>query len=308
MNRVHMKRDYNWQELIQNYEENINNEYATKYEDWIEPYSKELEAISKENKIVNKGASSEALLEAQKRLNTKLPNSYIDFLKYSNGLLMPDMFVNLLPIEYVDWFYNLNQEWVDIWLEGGDEDEGEEYRDVITGNPVEFKVYDLKDALQISDTLEGDVLLLNPNKKRDGEWEGWWFSNAHPGVVRYENFYDMLNDYLEPCEDKDTDTLTEEEYKKLREKAEKEVANSVNSALASILENMKKMGMSAQEIEAEFRKEQEIVDKYFGDMFNKTINREDVDEETKENLIKEKELDDKKFNEMLSKIKKAQNK
>ena len=254
MNRVHMKRDYNWQELIQNYEKNINNEYATKYEDWIEPYSKELEAISKENKIVNKGASSEALLEAQKRLNTKLPNSYIDFLKYSNGLLMPDRFVNLLPIEYVDWFYNLNQEWVDIWLEGGDEDEGEEYKDVITGNPVEFKLYDLKDALQISDTLEGDVLLLNPNKKRDGEWEGWWFSNAHPGVVRYENFYDMLNDYLEPCEDKDTDTLTEEEYKKLREKAEKEVANSVNSALASILENMKKMGMSAQEIEAVLEK------------------------------------------------------
>lgn len=254
-----MTRDYNWQELIQNYKKNIDNKYAAKYEDWIEPYSKELEAISKENKIVNKGASDEALLEAQKRLNTKLPNSYIDFLKYSNGLLMPDRFVNLLPIEYVDWFYNLNQEWVDIWLEGADEDEGEEYKDVITGDPVQFKVYDLKDALQISDTLEDDVLLLNPNKKRDGEWEGWWFSNAHPGAVRYENFYDMLNDYLKPYEN--TSALTEEEYKKLREKAEKEVENSVNSAFDSIVENMKKMGMSDEDIKAEFKKEQEIVDK-----------------------------------------------
>ena len=43
-------------------------------------------------------------------------------------------------------------------------------------------------------------------------------------------------------------------------------------------------------------------------MFNKAINREDIDEKTKEKLIKEKELDDKYFDEMLNKIKKAQNK
>ncbi len=295
-----METDYNWQELIEEYEKNIDNECRIEYADWIEPYSKELEAIFKENKIVNKSASNEALLEAQKRLDTKLPNSYIDFLQYSNGLLMPDKFVNLLPIEHVDWFYNLNQEWVDIWLECADEDEGEEFKDVITGDPVEFKVYDLKYALQISDTLEGDVLLLNPNKKRDGEWEGWWFSNAHPGVVRYENFYDMLNEYLKPYEN--TNALTEEEYEELQAKSKELIKDSIESAFDSIVENMKKMGMSAQEIEAEFKKEQEIVDKQFGDMFNKVMNREDVNEEIKEKLIKDKELDDEKFNEMLSKI------
>lgn len=244
---------YNWKKLIENYEKNIIDEYRIEYEDWIEPYSKELKLIFKENKIVNKPASKESILESEKKLNTQLPNSYIDFLKYSNGLLMPDKFVNLLPIEHIDWFYNLNQEWVDIWLESADEDEGEEYKDVITEDPVQFKVYDLKYALQISDTLEGDVLLLNPNKKRDGEWEGWWFSNGHPGVVRYESFYDMLNEYLKP--DEESTPLTDEEYKKLQEESQKKINISMDSAMNEIIENMKKMGMNDEEIKEEFAKE-----------------------------------------------------
>lgn len=191
--------DVNWQAMIDGYRQKPK-AYAEEYcAEYFEVRSPGLEAISERDDIVSEsGATDEAIAAAEKRLGVTLPASYKAFLKTTDGMLMPDTFFDLFPVEEIDWFYTLEQEWVDIWEEGAQEDTPDE-RHFIYGadqDPCHVHTGFMRHTLQISNTMEGDVLLLNPKVTDGDEWEAWYFGNSHPGAYRYKSFAAMMQSLL----------------------------------------------------------------------------------------------------------------
>jgi hypothetical protein len=241
-----------WNRWIQNYKVKPK-EYPMEYANWIEPYSKELAKVYEKGEIINKPIREEVIIEVESKLNVTLPPSYIEFLKYSNGLLLPDTFTNILPLENVDWFYTLNQEWVDIW--GEDEVESSDEKYFIYGkeqDTVWMRNRYLKTALQISDSTEGDVLLLNPEVKFGEEWEAWWFSNSLPGALRFKSFKELLQYLLTLTYD---DMVTEEELDKIAQKDKELLKSMEHNIFDDIINGMKAQGLTDKEIGEEFYKE-----------------------------------------------------
>jgi len=241
-----------WNRLVQEYKVKPK-EYTMEYANWIEPYSKELAEVYEKGEIINKPINEKVITEVEAKLNVTLPPSYIEFLKYSNGLLLPDTFTNLLPLESVDWFYTLNQEWVDIW--GEDEVESSDEQYFIYGkeqDTVWMRNRYLKTALQISDSTEGDVLLLNPEIKFGEEWEAWWFSNSLPGALRFKSFKELLQYLLTLTYD---DMVTEEELDKIAQKDKEFLKKIPHNILDNIVSGMKAKGLTDKEIGEAFHKE-----------------------------------------------------
>ncbi len=228
-----------WKELIVQYKEQPI-EYPMEYGDWMEPYSGLLMKIHKSGEIVNSNSiSDDQISEYEAKLNVKLPPSYLEFLKYTNGMLLHNSFVNLLPLENIDWFYTLNKEWVDIWNEDEDDISDEKY--FIYGEKQDtcwMRNKYLKAALQISDSCEGDVLLLNPEVKFGDEWEAWYFSNALAGAMRFRSFKELMEYFLLPQETEEIPQMTDEEYELKRQEGEKLLKHSVNTALKGIAKGM----------------------------------------------------------------------
>jgi hypothetical protein len=137
-----------------------------------------------------------------------------------------------------------------------DEISDEEYYDY-SNNQDSCKIREkyLKTALQISDSLEGDVLLLNPKVKFGKEWEAWWFSNAMPGAMRFKSFKELLIYLLSPQKEKQP--LTEEELIKIQEDGMEQLSKSMDSALSEIFTGMKNSELSPQDILKEFDTTQE---------------------------------------------------
>ena len=56
-----------------------------------------------------------------------------------------------------------------------------------------MRVEYLQTALEISDTGDAAILLLNPQiLTMEGEWEAWFFASWLPGAKRYPSFWDMM--------------------------------------------------------------------------------------------------------------------
>ena len=276
-------------------------EYPMEYGEWAEPYSLELARVYEKGDIINHAVSEEEIEVVEAKLGVKLPPSYIDFLKYSNGLLLPDKFTNLLPLKDIDWFYTLNQEWVDIWNEEEDEVPDDQY--FIYGTEQDsclMRNKYLKTALQISDSVEGDVLLLNPEVKFGEEWEAWWFGNALAGAKRFKSFQELLLYLLEP--EREKDTVSEEEYAKLVERDKEKLAFMENNLLSSIVSDMTKQGLQSEEILLEFEKELAITQAMTEEMLKKA--NEGLKEEDKVTLEEGNSGLIKKVSEMIAKTKK----
>ena len=144
------------------------------------------------------GASEEQLRSTEKRLNVALPPSYRNFLKASNGwnyFLFGDAF-RLYSSEGVCWFRSGNQEWIDIWVDSLQESApipDEQYFVYGERQLPSVRVEYMQSSLQVSEVLEGSVVLLNPNiVDTRGEWEAWIFSNSIPGAYRYPSFAEAL--------------------------------------------------------------------------------------------------------------------
>jgi hypothetical protein len=150
-----------------------------------------------------KGASPQALEALQKRLGEKLPPSYLEFLKASDGLTIPEGMVNLLPAAQVEWFAKENADWIEAWTSAGDNDVTDDQ--YATYGPDQDCVWMrseyLKTALQVSDTEDGDVYLLNPKVRFGDEWEAWFFGNKNPGAFRYRSFTDLMREQVFERED-----------------------------------------------------------------------------------------------------------
>jgi hypothetical protein len=151
------------------------------------------------------GASESEIAALEKRLNTKLPPSYRDFLSISNGWGQLNHFIyDLFPAQSVDWFSILDPDWVKAWTEPV----GEEYEPLEVPDEVYFDYSDAQDAgsmrneylkscLQISSRGDSAILLLNPViQTPEGEWEAWFFANWLPGARRYRSFWELMNGEL----------------------------------------------------------------------------------------------------------------
>ncbi|HEX5414442.1 MAG TPA: SMI1/KNR4 family protein [Chloroflexota bacterium] len=149
-------------------------------------------------------ASEEQIRATEDRLGTMLPPSYRAFLKTSNGWRNTTSFIDRLwSTDEIDWFRVRNRDWIEAWTEGkrlAEQQYGaveipdEEY--FVYGedqNAFDLRREYLKTALEISDTGDSGIYLLNPRVvTADGEWEAWFFANWLPGAVRYRSFWDMM--------------------------------------------------------------------------------------------------------------------
>jgi hypothetical protein len=154
--------------------------------------------------VGNSQASEEAIVKTETRLGTKLPPSYRQFLKISNGWYNSDWTqMRLHSTEEIDWFFTKNQSWINAW---------QPYTKAIPSLPdEEYFVYGedqdcvnlrreyLSTALEIStDSGDGDIFLLIPDVVfKDNEWEAWHFGNKLPGAFRYRSFYEMMQKVVE---------------------------------------------------------------------------------------------------------------
>lgn len=269
-----------WDKIVNEYKQKPK-EYPLEYGEWAEPYSEQLAKVYKQDDIVNAPVLDEVIEQVEARLDVKLPPSYLDFLKYSNGLLLPDRFTNLLPLESVDWFYKLNKEWVDIWTENTDDKiSNEEY--FVYGSEQDtckIRVKYLKTALQISDSAEGDVLLLNPEIRFGEEWEAWWFGNALAGAIRFQSFKELLEYLLIDSEINDDYVMSEEAYEERLKKDKDRLKTIQKESLENIVSNMLSVGVGKSEIVEVFEKELEVTQSEIEKMLN--MNTIDLNNEGK---------------------------
>ncbi|GGK69939.1 hypothetical protein Ppa06_36790 [Planomonospora parontospora subsp. parontospora] len=119
------------------------------------------------------GVSEAELVRHEERLGVRLPPSYREFLQVTNGWDEETRFsIRMLPIAEVGWTRDVDPELAEIWT---------------STRPG------MADTLYVSEHLEGQVYLLNPNiVTPDGEWEAWDFANWHPGALEFRSFWDLM--------------------------------------------------------------------------------------------------------------------
>jgi len=151
------------------------------------------------------GATESEVATLEKRLGTRLPPSYREFLKISNGWRFPSGFIfDLLPTGEVVWFRDRNQDWIDAYVGPAQELPpvlDKEY--FVYGDKqscLDFRTDYLQTALQISGEGDSAVLLLNPKVVTPaGEWETWFFANWLPGARRFRSFAEWLTAERATC-------------------------------------------------------------------------------------------------------------
>jgi hypothetical protein len=135
------------------------------------------------------GATEADLVAAEARLGTRLPRSYREFLKATNGLRQPFSYVpacggDFWPAAGLDWFSARNAEWINAY---GTADDA-----LSVPSPLRF-VEELRGTLELSHDGDAAVYLLNPHVKGpDEEWEAWFFASWAPEVERFHSFEDMM--------------------------------------------------------------------------------------------------------------------
>lgn len=142
-----------------------------------------------------KPASEELILDAEKRLGQRLPPSYRAFLRETNGFgPVTHSIHRMRPLTEINWFRNEEPETIEIWQEYVDSDEPDDAVYLQYGNYQRgFRARYMKNALQISDRSEGDVILLIPEVLNDeGEWETWYFGPAFAGAWRFPSFQEFM--------------------------------------------------------------------------------------------------------------------
>ncbi len=143
--------------------------------------------------------AAEAEIEAaEMRLGVRFPPSYRAFLRVTNGWRHVNTFVHLMwPTTEIARFHQRNQPWIDAYVgPAKDEPRLPDEKYLVYGkdqDPVWFRPEYLQTALEISDTGDEAILLLNPEiLTPEGEWEAWFFANWLPGASRYRSFAELM--------------------------------------------------------------------------------------------------------------------
>ena len=190
----------------------------TEWKAFLTEYSRELLANEKVRKrlqpeVVESGwlgfepATEAEIVAAETRLGVRFPPSYRAFLRVTHGWRHVNTFVHRMwPTTEIAWFRQRNQPWIDAYVEPAKDDPrlpDEKY--LVYGkaqDSVWFRPEYLQTALEISDTGDEAILLLNPEiVTAEGEWEAWFFANWLPGATRYHSFAELMQqerlDFLE---------------------------------------------------------------------------------------------------------------
>jgi len=170
------------------------------------------------------GATEEQIVAAEARLGTTFPPSYRAFLKVTNGWRQLDSSIDKLwSVEDVEWFRTRNQDWIDLWTKGeammGELPRISDEQYFVYGpeqDCVHMRSEYLSAALEISDTGDSAILLLNPEVTTpDGEWEAWFYATWLPGANRYRSFWDLMQAHYEEIL-RETESHRVEEAKRLQ--------------------------------------------------------------------------------------------
>jgi len=148
-------------------------------------------------------AIDEVIKKKEAELQMKLPQSYLEFLKISNGFRQVSCFVGkLYPVEKIDWTKNLHDDLLNAFEGNAEFDHevtDEILKDYSDENRTQWRYADFKNTITISDWGDSALLMLNPHSKNKNEV--WEFANWLPGIVRHKNFYDFIESQLEATKD-----------------------------------------------------------------------------------------------------------
>lgn len=152
---------------------------------------------SKSNWLGYDPASNQDILTAEKRLGAKLPDSYKDFLRISNGFKQISSFNwDLMSVDKIDWIRNFDKEFTNLYAKQFKDInpiDDEKYFNYNEGQrSVDFRSEYLIECLALSDWGDSSILLLNPKVKFGNEWEAWMFANWMPGARRYRSFGELI--------------------------------------------------------------------------------------------------------------------
>ncbi|MGI5136585.1 MULTISPECIES: SMI1/KNR4 family protein [unclassified Streptomyces] len=196
--RQNGEQSYAWRELLQRWSDEWLDSVLHEQER-AEPFS---ENVRRARWLGRAGASVEDVGALEDRLGTVLPASYRQFLLTSDGWLNTTSDIErILSAHEVGWTRDLDPDLVTVWIEAygaaGARVADEEY--FIYGeaqDPVSIRPEYVPHTLKISHTPEAtEVYLLNPCVvTAEGEWEAWFVAHWLPGAVRYQSFWDLMND------------------------------------------------------------------------------------------------------------------
>ncbi|MEM9822314.1 MAG: SMI1/KNR4 family protein [Bacteroidota bacterium] len=132
--------------------------------------------------------NAKAIGAAESRLQVKLPDAYLQFLKVTNGLPSYNSTCpNIHPIQDIDWFRSLDPEAVEDWTSTLEEFEPE-------------TAAELARSLLIGGYQEEQQLLLIPSDSEQ-EWACWFFASWNQGPTEYKSFRYYLENELMSLEE-----------------------------------------------------------------------------------------------------------
>lgn len=160
------------------------------------------------------GASEVQIAAVEARLSIRLPTSYREFLKVSNGWRQTTPFIyRVLAIEEVEWFAIRHADWIASFKQKFSACQPLTPVDNLSNgasrgysiSDAEYFVYGqeqdcskirveyLSACLGISEKGESSIYLLNPRVlNHQQEWEAWFFGDWLPGADRYPSFQSMM--------------------------------------------------------------------------------------------------------------------
>ncbi|GGS73313.1 hypothetical protein GCM10010156_35210 [Planobispora rosea] len=147
------------------------------------------------------GVAESEIVQHEQRLGVRLPPSYREFLRVTNGWDGDGIACGpLLPIEGIGWLRDLDPHLADMGLS---QDEG------LRPSDEDYFVYGddqhtyhvrweyVSDTLQIGE-YDAGAYLLNPHiTTPDGEWEAWYIAPWLAGAERCRSFWDLMNSQLQ---------------------------------------------------------------------------------------------------------------
>ncbi len=177
--------NYDWRQLLNSWSRHI---LATSdYRDYLPE-----EVIDEQNLWIGySGASEEQIVQAERRLKTRLPESYREFQKVSNGWPVGGPYVaRILAVEEIEWVSARKRDWLEGWKLGvklySGRDDPSVFREMLG-----FDIHLLESGLEISNEDVGIYLLIPSLKSEDGEWEAWCFE-GETGAMRYRSFDELM--------------------------------------------------------------------------------------------------------------------
>ena len=184
-----------WKNLLEKWNQAI---FDNLEEEDLEYYERDYPDVFNSKSCLQPGAIEEEIAQLETKLAVKLPLSYRNFLLASNGFTILDEYSQLYGTNEIKWFIEENRDTAEFW-DREDEVEDEEY--FLYGKHQGATRYKyMKTALQISETEDGYVYLLNPKIiDSRNEWEAWDFGTKHPGAYRYRSFWEMIEARYQQC-------------------------------------------------------------------------------------------------------------